>query len=176
MKKITCSWQIAGFIFTCLLGTLLHFVYDWSGGNTVAAVFSTVNESTWEHMKILFIPMFIFAIIQKHLSDKDQQNYWCVKLSGIIRGIVLIPIIFYTYNGVIGPSKAWLNIAIFYISAFMAYLYECRAFKKGKKCIFSQTMAFSFLCIIALAFIVFTFIQPPLEIFRDPVTNGFGIS
>lgn len=168
-------WQISGFIFTCIAGTLLHFVYEWSGENIIASVFSGTNESTWEHMKILFIPMFVFAILQKHLMGDDLKNYWCVKLKGVVLGISLIPIMFYTFNGAFGQTKAWMNIAIFYLSAAISYIYEYKSFKKEKSCFWSQTMAFSFLCIIALAFLVFTFVQPNLLIFKDPITGTTGI-
>ena len=174
MKKKLFLWQLFGFIFTCVLGTLLHFLYEWSGENVFVSVFSAVNESTWEHMKILFVPMFAFSIAEKHFAKIDFKNYWCVKLRGIFLGISAIPIMFYCYNGIIGQSKAWLNIAIFYISAALAYAYEYKKFKKENVCCFSQNMALAFVCLIAFAFFVFTFVQPPFAIFRDPVTQTFG--
>ena len=62
MKRSLSIWQFAGFTFTAVLGTLLHFLYEWT--QMIAfAPFSAVNESTWEHMKLLFIPMFLLAII-----------------------------------------------------------------------------------------------------------------
>lgn len=53
MKKSIPYWQAAGFIFTAILGTLLHFLFDWTNGSVIAALFSAVNESIWEHMKLL---------------------------------------------------------------------------------------------------------------------------
>ena len=53
MKKRLLLWEAAGFLFTAAVGALLHFTYDWSGGTVLAAAFSAVNESTWEHMKLL---------------------------------------------------------------------------------------------------------------------------
>ena len=50
MRKRLFFWELAGFLFTGLAGTLLHFVYDWSGDSLWTAAFSAVNESTWEHM------------------------------------------------------------------------------------------------------------------------------
>ena len=55
MKKRLLLWETAGFLFTAAVGALLHFSYDWSGGTVLAAAFSAVNESTWEHMKLLFL-------------------------------------------------------------------------------------------------------------------------
>ena len=63
MRKNLFWWQFAGFTFVCLLGSLLHFLYDWTGGSIVVAPISAVNESTWEHMKLFFLPALIFAVV-----------------------------------------------------------------------------------------------------------------
>ena len=68
MSKKIKILEICGFIFTTSLGTLLHFMYEWSGKNSLVALFSNVNESTWEHLKLLFYPAFIFAIIQSFMK------------------------------------------------------------------------------------------------------------
>ena len=127
MKRSVGLWQLMGFAVTSLAGTLLHFLYDWFGEALWIAPFSSVNESTWEHMKLLFWPMFIFAVVQSFFF-RDRKDFWCVKLRGILLGITLIPVLFYTYNGAIGKSPDWLNIAIFFISAAISYIYETRQF------------------------------------------------
>lgn len=103
MKQRSILWQAAGFALVTFGGTILHFLYDWTGGSILVSPFSGVNESTWEHMKLLFWPLFLFALVQR-LLFKDQENYWCVKLAEILLGLVLIPVLFYTYNGVFGKS------------------------------------------------------------------------
>ena len=174
MKRSIGLWQLFGFAVTSLGGTLLHFLYDWLGEATWIAPFSGVNESTWEHMKLLFWPMFIYAVIQS-LFFRDTDGFWCVKLKGILLGLSLIPIIFYTYNGAIGKSPDWLNISIFFISAAIAYIYETRRFKSEKTTCKNPKLALTLLCVIALLFIVFTFKTPEIGIFRDPLTNTYGI-
>ena len=64
MKKSIVLWQLAGFAVTSFAGTILHFLYDWTGESLLVAPFSGINESTWEHMKLLFWPMFVYAIAQ----------------------------------------------------------------------------------------------------------------
>lgn len=172
MKRSISIWQLVGFGATALLGTLLHFLYDWTGGNTIAALFSGVNESTWEHMKLLFFPMFFFALIQSHFF-KERENFWCVKLIGILVGLSLIPIIFYTYNGVIGKSPDWVNISIFFISAAIAYFVEARLFRRNFKCK-SPKLAFALICVIAILFFVFTFATPHIDLFKDPIDGSYG--
>ena len=174
MKRSINQAQLLGFAVTSLGGTILHFLYDWLGGAVWIAPFSGVNESTWEHMKLLFWPMFIFAIVQSFFF-KDSENFWCIKLKGILLGLGLIPIIFYTYNGVIGQSPDWINIAIFFVSAATAYIYETRQFNTGTIRCKSQRLAFAILCVIAVLFVVFTFAAPEIGIFEDPLTGSYGI-
>ena len=76
MKRELRRWEIVGFIATGLFGTLLHFVYEWTGGNRVIAVFSAVNESTWEHMKLLFIPFLVFTVVEFIVFSEAFRNFF----------------------------------------------------------------------------------------------------
>ena len=174
MKRSIKLWQLMGFAVTSLGGTLLHFLYEWLGGAVWIAPFSGVNESTWEHMKLLFWPMLIYAIVQSR-SFKDRRDFWCVKLRGTLLGLTLIPVLFYTYNGVVGKSPDWLNIAIFFVAAAIAYIYETRLFNAEKlRCKYPRS-ALAVLVLLAVFFIVFTFAAPKIGIFIDPLTGTYGI-
>ena len=174
MKGSIKRWQIIGFLVTSIVGTLLHFLYEWLGEAAWIAPFSGVNESTWEHMKLLFWSMFLFSIVQSFFF-KDRKDFWYVKLKGILLGLALIPIIFYTYNGAIGKSPSWFNIAIFFITTAIVYIYETKEFNKNKMKFISPKLAIPLLSAIALLFVAFTFKTPELEIFRDPISGGYGI-
>ena len=173
MKQKVNLWQLLGFAVTSLGGTLLHFLYEWLGEAKWIAPFSGINESTWEHMKLLFWPMFIYAIVQSFFF-KDSEDFWCVKARGILSGLILIPVLFYTYNGVIGKSPDWLNIAIFFISAAIAYIYEVKLLNEKKLLCRSKKMSLAILIIIAILFVVLTFITPEIGIFKDPLTGTYG--
>ena len=174
MNKSIGLWQFFGFGVTAFAGTILHFLYDWLGGARWIAPFSGVNESTWEHMKLLFWPMFLYALIQS-LGFRARKDFWCIKLRGILLGLGLIPVLFYTYNGVIGKSPDWINITIFFVSAAIAYLYETRLFQSNSLRYRAPKAALSLLGGIALLFVIFTFLTPQLGIFRDPLTGAYGI-
>ena len=174
MRRSIGLWQLCGFLMTSLLGTVLHFLYEWLGDAVWVAPISGVNESTWEHMKLLFWPMFIFAIVESFFF-KEREAFWCIKLRGILLGLTTIPVLFYTYNGVIGKSPDWVNITIFFISAALAYLYETKLFNSDTaKCKYPR-LAVSTLCVIALLFVIFTFRTPEIGIFKDPLTGSYGI-
>ena len=133
-----------------------------------------MNESTWEHMKLLFWPMFLFALVQR-LFFRDQENYWCVKLAQVLLGLILIPVLFYTYNGVFGKSPDWINIAIFYITALLVFLFEWLAFKKDWLQCKHPWRAFATICLIGVLFVAFTFAPPQVPLFQDPVTGTYGV-
>lgn len=173
MRNISL-WQLWGFAVTSLGGTLLHFLYDWTGKSLLAAPFSGVNESTWEHMKLLFWPMLIYTLAQGFFF-RGYEGFICVKLRGILLGLASIPFFFYTYNGIFGKSPDWINIAIFFISAAAAYIYEWLALKKGKLQCKAPLTAAAILIGIALLFVVFTFWAPKIAIFKDPLTGAYGI-
>ena len=174
MKKSVGLWSLMGFAVTSLVGTVLHFLYDLTGESIAVSPFSGVNESTWEHMKLLFWPMFLYAIFQSFFF-RDRGDFWCVNLKGILLGLSLIPIIFYTYNGVIGKSPDFINITIFFVSAAIAYIYEWRQLSKREGSCMHSKRTFLLLCVIAFLFVLFTFKTPMLAIFKDPVTGNFGI-
>ena len=176
MKLSLKAWQISGFVFSVVVGTLLHFLYVWSGEKVIFAPFSAVNESTFEHMKILFFPLFVFAIIECFFKGKDYKNYWCVKIIGILVGVALIPILFYSYTGVFGVSIDWINILMFFVSSSIAFWLETRLLKGGKKFCSFPVLAFVIICLVAVAFIVFTFTPPQIPLFKDPITGGYGIA
>ena len=167
MKKYLVFPQILGFIFTGIAGVILHFLYDWTNQNSFVALFSAVNESIWEHMKLLFFPMFIYALIESRYIGKEYKNFWCVKLIGIVLGLVLIPGLYYTINGAFGITPDWVNIAIFFVTAGTCYFVETKLLKRGVNCR-SPRLALIILWIIALVFVVFTFIPPSIPLFEDP--------
>ena len=86
-----------------------------------------------------------------------------------------LSVLFYTYNGVIGKSPDWINIAIFFISAAIMYIYETKELNKENAGCKSTKFAITALCVIALLFIIFTFATPEIGLFKDPTTGTFGV-
>ena len=174
MALASFLWQAAGFAAVTFVGTILHFLYDWTGGSMLISPFSGVNESTWEHMKLLFWPLFLFALVQRRFF-REQKNFWCVKLAEILLGLILIPVLFYTYNGVFGKSPDWVNIAIFYITALLLFLFERWAFQRNRLHCRHPRIAFAAICLIGVLFVVFTFAPPRIPLFLDPLTGAYGL-
>ena len=61
------------FIISVVLGTLLHFAFEYSRGNTVIGAFTPVNESIWEHLKLILLPSIIVAFIERKIIDENYE-------------------------------------------------------------------------------------------------------
>ncbi len=175
MKKSIPLWQFGGFVFTVAVGTILHFLYGWTGQNIAVAHFSAVNESTFEHMKILFFPALLFAVIQSRYFKREYENFWCVKTAGILTATLLVPVLFYTLGGAFGSTPDWVNIAIFFISAGVGFWIESKLFQKGSRLCKLAKAAVVLLILAAVCFVLFTFIPPHIPLFLDPLTNTYGL-
>ncbi len=176
MRKQLFFWELAGFLVTGALGSLLHFVYQWSGENQVAAAFSAVNESTWEHMKLLFFPLFLFSVVQVCVMGRNYPNFLAVRAVSILTGLVLIPVLFYTYTGVLGRSVDWVNIALFFLAALGAFLLDFRLLRRSRiSAPWQQILGLIVLWALAFCFVWCTFHPVELALWRDPVTGGYGV-
>lgn len=175
MKKSLYLWQFVGFVFTAVAGTLLHFLYEWSNEGLVFALFSAVNESVWEHMKLLFFPMILFALVEERFLGGEYDHFWCTKLVGILTGLILIPVLYYSYTGIFGVSLDWLNIVIFFVTAAISYILETKLLEWEDLPCLSKRAALVVMIAIGLAFVVFTFVQPRIPLFQDPNTKGYGM-
>lgn len=175
-KKKILRFQIFSVIFTWILGTILHFLYEWSGDNKIIASFSAVNESTWEHLKLVFFPMLITIIIGFLVIGKDNKKFWCAKTLGIILAMSFIVVFFYTYTGIIGTNFAILDIGSFFVAVILGeyVAYKIMTNEEYKlKC--NKRIAVIGLICILLCFIIFTYLPPHIGLFKDPISNGYGI-
>jgi hypothetical protein len=168
MKKSISFWQMIGFIFTAVAGTLLHFLYDWTGQNPVVGAFAAVNESVWEHMKLLFFPMLLFSFVEYSRAGEEYQNFWCVKVIGSLVGLTAIPVLYYTYTGVLGMQADWFNIAIFFLAAAAVWWLETRLLQKGRPRCAYPGAALGILLLVGGLFVIFTFFPPNLPLFQFP--------
>ena len=171
MKKLnnekTKKFQIFSVIFTYILGTLLHFTYDWSGQNPIVGLFSAVNESTWEHLKLIFFPMLIVLIIGYFYLKQKSENYLCAKTIGILTAMAFTVIFFYTYTGIIGRNFAFLDISSFFIAVFLGEFVSYLLMINDFKC--NKNIAIIVLIIFVILFFVFTFNPPKIGLFISPI-------
>lgn len=162
LKKYT----ITGIIFTIIVGIFLHFSYELTGNNKIVGFISAVNESTWEHMKLVFFPILLYSCF---MNNKLKNEYPCIAaslFSGILLGTCLIPIIFYTYSGILGFNLLALDIGTFIISVFASFyvIYKLTISCRTKN---FQALLGLLVLVFAVCFIAFTYNPPAVGVFMN---------
>ena len=176
MKRSVILWSVLGFLFVSVAGVVLHFLYDWLGQSAVVGVFSAVNESIWEHMKLLYVSLMLFALLESRFLAPERSNFWCVWLLTTVVGLVTIPLLYYTYTGALGVTADWFNIAIYFIATLLVFWLQVRLLRGERTCVVPNETAVALLVIIGILFVMFTFFPPRLPLFRDPTDGTFGIA
>ncbi len=163
MSKLKIN-VIIGFFFVSILGTLAHFLYKWTGNNPIVGLVTPINESTWEHMKLLFFPMLLYFPTANYFL-KDKYPYIANAFAyGILAGTLFIPIFFYTYSGILGNTIMAVDIASFYIAvAFGFYI----SYRLAKKKVPLGTLGLSLLIVCTFLFAYFTYKPLEFGIFQD---------
>lgn len=165
MKQLNV-FTVTGILFVLCTGTLAHFVYEWSGNNSLVGLFTPVNESIWEHMKLLFFPMLTYTLF---MAFKWKDKYPCILSAffcGTLTGTLLIPVFFYAYTYLLGRDVFWLDLAVFVLSVLIAFRLSHRLTLSCRLRSYTLLLC-SLICILAVCFAVFTYHPPNLEIFED---------
>ena len=168
--------QIIVILFSLVLGTLLHFTYEWSGENAFVGSFSAVNESVWEHLKLVFFPMLIATIVEYFFVKDVSKNYIEAKTIGIFTAIAFIVVAFFTYSGIIGTSIIVIDILIFIISIILGEYVAYKLMKReNESTVATEVLSIVILAFLLLCFVIFTYLPPEVNLFRDVTTGVYGI-
>lgn len=156
-----------GIVFVILIGCFAHFLYDWTGNNQIVGFLVPINESVWEHIKLLFFPMLLYTLTA---GLKCNKTYPCFTVSlcfGNIIGTLLIPILFYAYTSLIGKNFLVVDIGVFVLCTLIAFLIALKYTKSSKLKPFSA-LIYSLIIILVQCFILFTSLPPNSTLFVDP--------
>ncbi|MBU1945326.1 MAG: DUF6512 family protein [Candidatus Eisenbacteria bacterium] len=175
VKKTIRRLEISGAAFVIVTGTLLHFVYEWSGSNSFVGVFSPINESVWEHLKLAFFPILFFAFIEYFFLRTEVHNFWFAKAAECLLVMGIIVAFFYAYSGIIGKSIVVIDILSFFAAVIVGQVVSYRLLLKGTIKKRSAIVPAIVLLLIAASFIVCTFYPPHIPLFKDSQTITYGI-
>ena len=174
-NKTVFTYELIGIIFIIFLGSALHFSFAWSGNQPIVGAFSAVNESVWEHLKLAFWPSLFFTFIEYPLIRKTAKNFFAAKAIGVYLMITIIPLVFYFYTTISGKSIFLIDISTFAAVIVIGQLVSYKFLTHRQLPEKFNKIAFVVIILLAIAFIVFTFYPPQLQIFRDSATGKYGI-
>ncbi len=153
------------YAFTAIsLGFLNHFLYGLSGGQAFAALFCPVNESIWEHLKLLFFPILFVSVIEYLLRRPDAVRFFYYRFLAALCAMGSTLVLFYTYTGIIGRNFLLIDILIFLFSILFAFYMDAYFYLLSIRNV-SQTTAFSLWIVLSLCYFVFTCYPPNIPLF-----------
>lgn len=159
--------EIIGCLFVWIAGTLLHFVYDWTNQNQIIGLISPVNESVWEHLKLLLFPTIVYSVFQYFYVGREYLNYFTAKLLGILSGMLVIVIGFYGSLAIFGKPITWIDIALFLIGVAVSFIVSYQFMVKRNVSEGVEILSFFILLLIIILFWAFTYYPPDFFLFKE---------
>lgn len=167
------AFLILSIIVISIVGTFSHFTYDISNHNKIVGLFSAVNESTWEHIKIALTPTILWSLIDG-LVYGTSANYFLAKLVSLIIIIVLMPTLFYGYKFLLKKEIFIFDIIIFYIVIIcsqLAFYYLIRM--EDINYIYQYLSCVGVFAVFG-GYMIHTLLPAKSFIFKDPISNKYG--
>ena len=171
MKKI----KIIGIFISFILSIMLHFIYEVFP-NTVISIIVPVNESIWEHMKLIVTSSIIFSILEYFIYKKKKNKYnnfiLSYAISSII-GVFLYLLIYIPLNDIFG-HKIYIAISLLFLIFILIQIisYYIMNYKNIE---YSSDIGILLIIIIYFVFGYFTYHPPKINLFYDYMHNCFGI-
>lgn len=171
------KWIILSIPILFILGSLMHFLYDFTGNITLVGLISPVNESIWEHLKLVLLPIILFWFIYYFLNGKkyniNKEKWFLGCVISLVFSMLTILAFNYTYTQAFGIQ--WLPLDIFnlFLSITVGQFMGLHFYRYSE-----GVRVFTSLLILILIlgiFILFTISPPHIPLFRDATTGQFGI-
>lgn len=170
-RRVIVIWEAGALIFIVLVASLLHFLYELTGFQQWAPLFGSVNESTFEHLKLFFWPAFAYALVQHAYTRDKANNFWWAKAAAIIIAPLVLMLAFYFYLGIslpiYGRGFLWADIGTGVLGVLAGNIVAYRimtAPEMGKA--FSRA-GFAICVVLGAMFITFTYYPPRVFIFEN---------
>ncbi len=166
-RKLHRRLEIIGAVVVCICAPVLHFAYEWSGGNFAVGLFAAVNESVWEHTKLIYFPMLVYAVVEYFILKPDFKRFFAAKTVALAFCSLAMIAFFYTYTGALGIESLALDIICTFVWTILGFVISYRLYYAH----FRLERYFPLFCILfaaqLAAQILFTPFAPGLPLFED---------
>lgn len=163
-----------GLGFSLAVGSLSHFFYEWSGGSTAAGIFFPVNESVWEHMKLVFFPFLVYFATALPLAPTlSNRVFGAFSATFVAAGF--IPAVFYTYTAFTGRAILAVDITVYCAGVFLGFAVAYSAFTRPRSSAALCAAGALGLVFIAACYFTLTAFAPDFFLFVDPRNGKFGL-
>ena len=160
-------------IVISVVGTLAHFLYDWSRQNRVLGLFAAVNESTWEHIKIALTASILWGFYDGYIYGQNP-NYFLAKLTSFGVIIFFIPFVFYSYQRLTKHPVLPIDIATFILAITLGQLAFYAILGAPAIPYFAQYLSCIGIFLFFGCYMTLTLAPVRSVIFKDPITGKYG--
>lgn len=162
------KWGLIGLVVVCLLSVPLHFLYDWTGELSFVGLFAPINESIWEHLKLVFGPLLIWWTIGFILYKKEglSFNKW-FSAAAVATFLSMLIIVgwYYIWKGALAVESSAIDLSALFIAVPIGQLVAIHVYRVVKPRALYMVLAFLFFAVVGVAFIMFTLSPPDFPIF-----------
>ena len=154
---------------------IFHSIYDLFPSYITSIIFP-VNESVWEHMKLLFYPILIWSVIEYFLIRKHDKkyNYLFQAFFTSFFSIVLYLLIYSLITIFISESFIVSIILLFIVIVITEvvgyFIFDRLNYSKGLNII-----GLIGIILGVLLFWFFSYYPLETELFYDPMNSNYGI-
>lgn len=147
---------------TMMLGILLHFLYRWLP-SPVTAVFSTVRESLWEHVKLVFWPLVAAGYVMAGRGGRTVRPVW--QLAALVCSLFMLGV-GYVYHILLGGTWFVFDLALYVGSVLLGFLLPRCLWKVTESPALCRAARLLYL-VMAVLIVWFTFSPPQQVLFAD---------
>lgn len=170
-------WMLIGIPILFLIGSIMHFLYNILWASSVVGLFAPVNESIWEHSKMVVWPVILwwslFYCFRGKQYQIDKNKWFTSALVALLTSLVTMPLLYYFYTGAFGVELLWVDILILLFSVLFGQVLGLHTYRYGRG--LSTKYVLVVFAVIVLLFMLFTFFPPHIPLFQDGVTGSYGI-
>lgn len=176
MKNKILLWEVGGFFFIGLAGAALHFTFELSNfSNNVVAYFSAVNESTWEHLKMVYFPGLIFALVEYTYVREQANNYLIAKTASLLCMPAIITVGWYIYAPAVGHYIFAVDLSLFYLSVLVGQFISYKLLTRKPMDKKYNSYALVAQILLFVVFSTFTFYPPRIFLFEHLDLKNTGM-
>lgn len=170
--NILILFLLSFFVLT-IFGSLAHFTHGWFKKGILLHIFSALNESTWEHMKMLVAPTILVGILQYVFLDKGYINFFNSILILLITELVTMPLLYETLKRLVKKVPFPITILIFFLSIIFGLISEYLILTNGVV-ILPEVWSLVLGLLVVSLFGIFSYYPPRMFLFKDPITKRYG--
>ncbi len=125
-------------------------------------------------MKLCYWPAVAYTVIEHRYLRDRVRSFFLAKAVGIYVMPSIIVSAFYLYTSFMEGSLL-IDISIFFGAIVAGQLVSYKLLNWREASSINVATSITAITILGSLFILFTFYPPPIFIFQDPVTGGYGI-